>query len=81
MNGVPLAWYSYPEDSGTAARKFSRTSAAVEYFSSLIGPYPYEKLAQVQATVRFDGMENSSVIFYKESLFQETPASEAPAAP
>ena len=78
VNGVPLAWYSYPEDSGSAARNFSRTSSAVGYFSSLIGPYPYEKLAQVQATVRFDGMENSSVIFYKESLFQETPTSEAP---
>ena len=80
VNGVPLAWYSYPEDSGAAARKFSRTSSAVKYFSSLIGPYPYEKLAQVQATVRFGGMENSSAIFYNESLFQETPASEAPLA-
>ena len=73
VNGVPLAWYSYAEDSGAAARKFSRTSSALEYFSSLIGPYPYEKLAQVQATALFDGMENAGAIFYRESLFQETP--------
>jgi aminopeptidase N len=78
VNGVPISWYSYPEDSGDAARKFSRTSSAVKYFSSLIGPYPYEKLAQVQATISFGGMENSSVIFYQESLFQETPTSEFP---
>jgi aminopeptidase N len=78
VNGVPISWYSYPEDSSDAARKFSRTSSAVKYFSSLIGPYPYEKLAQVQATISFGGMENSSVIFYQESLFRETPTSEFP---
>ena len=78
VNGVPLIGYSYPEDSGAAARRFSQTSSAVKFFSSLIGPYPYEKLAQVQATISFGGMENSSVIFYQESLFQETPTSEFP---
>jgi aminopeptidase N len=78
VNGVPLAWYFYAEDSGAATRKFNRTASALAYFSSLIGPYPYKKLAQVQATVSFDGMENSSAIFYRESLFQETPASETP---
>lgn len=68
--GVPLEWYSYPEDSPVAERKFAHTAAAVDYFASLIGPYPYEKLAQVQASLRFDGMENASAIFYDESLFR-----------
>ena len=70
VNSVPVDWYSYPEDSGAAARRFARTASVIAYFSSLIGPYPYEKLAQVQASVRFDGMENASAIFYGESLFQ-----------
>jgi aminopeptidase N len=44
----------------------------------MIAPYPYEKLAQVQATVSFDGMENSSAIFYNESSVREDAASEDP---
>ena len=77
-DGVPIAWYSYPEDTESAARKFRPTAEAIAFFSSLIGPYPYEKLAQVQASVSFGGMENSSAIFYKESLIQESPVTEDP---
>ncbi len=76
--GVPIEWYSYPEDSESAARKFSSTAGALEYFSSLIAPYPYEKLAQVQATVSFWGMENAGAIFYKESSIQDAPDTEEP---
>jgi aminopeptidase N len=76
--GVPIDWYSYPQDSELAARKFRSTAASLAFFSSLIAPYPYEKLAQVQATVSFSGMENASAIFYKESSMQEEPVSEDP---
>jgi aminopeptidase N len=73
VGGVPIEWYSFPQDPEFAARKFRPTAAALAYFSSLIAPYPYEKLAQVQATVSFGGMENSSAIFYKESSVQGVP--------
>jgi aminopeptidase N len=75
---VPVEWYSYPEDSEFAARKFRATAGALEYFSSLIAPYPYEKLAQIQATVSFWGMENAGAIFYKESSIQDAPDTEEP---
>jgi aminopeptidase N len=71
VGGVPVEWYFYPEDSAAAARKFRSTTSALAYFSSLIAPFPYEKLAQVQATVTLGGMENSSAIFYNEPSLQE----------
>jgi aminopeptidase N len=37
---------------------------AVEFFSSHIGPYPYEKLASVQVAGLQGGMEHASAIFY-----------------
>lgn len=73
VNGVPLAWYAYPEDSAAAAQKFSRTAAMLDYLSALVGPYPYEKFAQVQARTSFAGMENASAVFYTESLLRGTP--------
>ena len=39
---------------------------ALKYYDSLIGPYSYEKLANVQSKTRFGGMENAGNIFYYE---------------
>ncbi len=78
INGVQLDWYSYPQDSEIAAQKFSRTALVLQYFETLIGPYPYEKLAQVQSTIPMGGMENASAIFYSESSFNKAPTSEWP---
>jgi aminopeptidase N len=38
----------------------------LEYYSGLVAPYPYEKLAHVQSSTRFGGMENATTIFYSE---------------
>jgi aminopeptidase N len=75
---VPIEWYFFREDSASAARKFRLTATALDYFSSLIAPYPYEKLAQVQATVTLGGMENSSAIFYNEPSLQEAIITDEP---
>jgi aminopeptidase N len=76
--GTPMFVYSYPQDSGAAERKFARSGLALAYFSELIGPYPYEKLAQVESTTLNGGMENSSAIFYAEEQFQHEPVGESP---
>jgi aminopeptidase N len=75
---TPLIWFSYPQDKIAAEQKFKRTSIALGYFSKLVGAYPYEKLAQVESTTRFGGMENSSAIFYPESSFQKATILEYP---
>jgi aminopeptidase N len=76
--GIPIDWYFYSQDAEAAERKFDRTGLALSYFSNLIGPYPYEKLAQVQATIGTGAMENASAIFYDEAHFLESPVSEPP---
>jgi aminopeptidase N len=76
--GVQLLWYSFPKDALIANRKFAVTAPALEFFSSLIAPYPYEKLAQVESTTKLSAMENADTIFYNENLFKETPDSDEP---
>jgi aminopeptidase N len=78
--GLPLAWYAFPQDAGAAAAKFSRTALILDYFQNTIGPYPYEKLAQIESIIPMGGMENSSAIFYSESSFAGDPVSEEPVA-
>src|SRR6185437_8659311 len=41
--------------------------SVIEFFSDYIGPYAYEKIANVQATSH-GGMETASAIFYTENL-------------
>jgi aminopeptidase N len=75
---APIQYYAYPQDMKAAAEKFSRTGLVLQFFTNLIGPFPYEKLAQVQSTTRYGGMENASAIFYSEKSFQSFPISEDP---
>jgi len=49
---------------------FAKAGAIVDYFSRLVGPFPYEKLAHVQSATRYGGMENASAIFYADNLFK-----------
>jgi aminopeptidase N len=77
---IPLTLYVYPQDRAAAERKFARTKLVLEYFRDLVGPYPYEKLAQVESTTRIGGMENAGNIFYAEGSFQRAEISEEPVA-
>lgn len=55
---------------------FSRAGDMVELFSRLAGPYPYEKLAHVQSSTRYGGMENASAIFYADNIYRTRTMSE-----
>ncbi|MBO0858138.1 MAG: M1 family peptidase [Chloracidobacterium sp.] len=68
---VGLFYYLFPKDRDNGLKGYGRMKQIVEFFSNLIGPYPYEKLALVQSSTRYGGMENSSSIFLAESLFSE----------
>jgi aminopeptidase N len=76
LDTLPLYLYFYPQDKETIAAKFHRTEEALRYFRTLIGPYPYEKLAQVQSSIRYPGMENASVIFYGELFIRKSQVAE-----
>ncbi len=55
---------------------FAKAGAIVEFFSRLVGPFPYEKLAHVQSSTRYGGMENASAIFYADDIYRRRTMSE-----
>jgi aminopeptidase N len=67
--GTRLFYYLYPKDRENGIRDYSRALQMVEFYSNLVGDFPYEKLALVQSSTRFGGMENSSSIFFDEKAY------------
>ena len=63
---VEVSAWLFAEDAAQASISFRRAADMVDFFSELVGPYPFEKLAHVQSATRFGGMENASAIFYSE---------------
>lgn len=63
---VDVTWWAFPSDADHAARVFRRADAMVAFYEDLVAPFPYEKLAHVQSSTRFGGMENASAIFYAQ---------------
>lgn len=67
VDGVPIQTWVYPQDRDTGITLFEDESRrALLFFSSQIGPYSYEKLANVQAAGFSGGTEYASAIFYGE---------------
>ena len=67
---VPQMVYTAPEQRTMLPGPFGRASGIVQLFSRLVGPFPYEKLAHLQSSTRFGGMENASNIFYADDGFR-----------
>jgi aminopeptidase N len=64
--GVPVESWVYEEDRESGFREYAAAVPIVAYFDSLLAPFPYEKLANVQSKTRYGGMENAGAIFYHE---------------
>ncbi len=70
MDGVPESVWTFPQDSAFAINgPFQRVTMIVDAFTKLIGPFPYAKLAHVESSTRFGGMENASAIFYAQAPY------------
>jgi aminopeptidase N len=65
--GVPISAWVYPKDSTKGFYDYGQAPEILQFFADYIGPFPYKKLANVQSTTIFGGMENASAIFYAES--------------
>lgn len=65
---IPVQSWVYPEDRTNGFRDFEQAPDILAFFIQKIGPYPYEKLANVQANISYSGMENASNIFYGERI-------------
>lgn len=74
VKGVPLQTWVYHQDREAGPPWFEPTSRkAVDFFSETIGPYSYEKLANVAAAGFGGGTEHASAIFYGENNILERP--------
>jgi len=68
---VELSAWAFPPDIAHAEAVFGRSGAMLELYADRFGPYPFEKLAHVQSSTRFGGMENASTIFYSEQALAQ----------
>ncbi len=69
VRGIPLETWVYRQDAALGARTFEATARrAIEFFSDRIGPYPYEKLANIEAPGISGGVEHASAILYGEDV-------------
>lgn len=67
VKGVPLETWVFPQSREKGYPMFEPVARnAMEFFSEWIGPYSYEKLANVQAAGMSGGSEHVSAIFYGE---------------
>jgi aminopeptidase N len=66
---VQQSVYARPELLNLLPGPFKFANDIVKYYSSIVGPFPYEKLAHVQSSTRYGGMENASAIFYADEGF------------
>lgn len=67
VENIPLSSWVYPQNKEAGFYDFAQAKDILKYFITHIGPYPYEKLANVQSTTYWGGMENASNIFYPEN--------------
>ncbi|MEQ1694009.1 MAG: M1 family metallopeptidase, partial [Gemmatimonas sp.] len=64
-NGVPLETWVFAQDRDAGFHDFAvPTKDAMAFYSEFVGPYSYEKLANVQSNSVSGGMESASAIFY-----------------
>lgn len=64
----PLENWVYWQDSAKIG-DLSPACEVLDFFVERIGPYPFEKLYNVQSTTQFGGMENAGNIFYDQDAF------------
>ena len=68
---LDVTGWAFAPDTAHARQVFSRAPEMVDLYVDMFGPFPFEKLANVQASTRFGGMENASVIFYSEQAIAQ----------
>ncbi|WP_183568701.1 M1 family metallopeptidase [Mucilaginibacter sp. SP1R1] len=66
VGNIPVYTYVFPESKAAGFKSYAVAKDILPFFIKKVGPYSYEKLANVQSKTIFGGMENASAIFYFE---------------
>lgn len=67
VGNIPVESWVYPQNKEAGFSDYQPAVKVLDFFIRHIGPYAYEKLANVQSTTIYGGMENASNIFYYEN--------------
>jgi len=67
VGDVPVYTYVFPENKEEGFKRYAIAKEILPFYIRKIGPYAYEKLANVQSKTIFGGMENAGAIFYFEN--------------
>jgi len=67
VNNITVSSWVFPENKNEGFSDYSIAVKPLEYYSKLIGVYPYPKLANVQSKTIYGGLENAGTIFYSEN--------------
>ena len=67
VKNIPVYTYVFPENKDVGFNGYAVAKEILAYYIEKVGPYAYEKLANVQSKTIFGGMENASCIFYFEN--------------
>ncbi|MBE7173373.1 MAG: M1 family metallopeptidase [Williamsia sp.] len=74
---IPVYSYVYPENQQAGFYDYGFACSILPWYVKWVGPYPFEKLANVQSKTIFGGLENASAIFYAESSVRGNGKAEA----
>lgn len=75
VKGVELQTWVAHQDRDNGITTFEEPARqAIEFYSEHIGPYSYEKLANISAAFGGGGTEHASAIFYGEKVVTDRPA-------
>jgi aminopeptidase N len=66
--------WSYSADSAAAAGAFRRAGDMADYFTRLLGPYPYGRLLHAEAAIPADAAGSAGMVLYRESLYGSGPS-------
>ncbi len=64
---IPVSAWVYPQSEKEGLYDMELAVSILNWFENKISSYPFDKLANVQSTTRYGGMENASCIFYDEN--------------
>lgn len=66
VQGIPVSSWVYPEEKDKGFYDYALAVDILPYYIKNVGPYAFKKLANVESTTIFGGMENASAIFYSD---------------
>jgi aminopeptidase N len=67
VDNIPVTTWVYEKNAREGFNDYAVALKPMAFYDSIIGPYSYEKLANVQSKTIFGGLENAGCIFYSEN--------------